>query len=413
MASAAMVASAYAPILIGGCVAFMLSGIVAVQCIIFFKLYPDESNVKIGLVATVWTLDVAQTAFILASFIDYFVVHFGVPSRILVIPWSIALTMLATALQTCLVHLFYAAKIYQSSRRNWFITGPIVLFATLRLLAAAAATGDMLKLKVWAPFQSGFPHFLFTAGLTLSAGTDAIITLCLCYYLRQIRKISTSSVMDRVLNTLTLYTLQNGFITFLTTMSILLFWLFLPHTTIALALHFVIGKLYPNSLLVLLNTRKSLREMHAGDKGVVVQTPRESETHHNHLAAYYALFPHRVPRPQYGNVLTATIPSYADGYSPVIKIPQTERPPPAVRVKVERMVVKTPYSPRIIGHDEDGYSVYSDDSLERQSFDMDAKTKKRKPEARYIFPESLPSDKGSEVGGRSLGNTSLNWRALP
>jgi hypothetical protein len=70
------VALTYGPILLGGAVALMyalllafctsprrlltkfliyrLSGIVAVQCIIFFKLYPDEGSIKMAIVSTVW-----------------------------------------------------------------------------------------------------------------------------------------------------------------------------------------------------------------------------------------------------------------------------------------------------------------------------------------------------------------------
>ncbi|KAJ7791518.1 hypothetical protein B0H14DRAFT_2935099 [Mycena olivaceomarginata] len=103
------VALFYGTILWGAAVALMLSGIVPVQCIIFFKLYPDESSLKTAMVATVW-LDAAQSAFILALF-HYFVVHFGNTSagNRNVIPWC--LTILVTAKQNCVVHLFYAEKI--------------------------------------------------------------------------------------------------------------------------------------------------------------------------------------------------------------------------------------------------------------------------------------------------------------
>ncbi|KAF7317661.1 Glycoside hydrolase [Mycena kentingensis (nom. inval.)] len=414
------IALAYGPVLIGGCVAFMLSGVVAVQCIIFFKLYPNESRVKTGLVSTVWLLDVAQTAFIIAAFVDYFITHFGDSKELHFIPWPIALTVLVTALQTCLVHYFYAAKIFCSSGRNWFITGPITFFATLRLLAATAATGEMLRIGRWEGFSRGLPHFLFTAGLTLSAGTDAIITLCLCYYLRQIRKMSTSSVMNGVLDTLTLWTLENGFITFLTTVGILAFWLFMPSSSISLALHFVIGKLYPNSLLVLLNTRKSLREMHSGDPGVVIDMGREAETHHNHLAAYYTLFPHRAPKYHHGHeVLTPPPFTYFNGYRPPIKMHKLTTQPP-VQVQVHRTVQRTTYTPRKIGRNSDGMSIYSDDSFDGQSFHVEVKSErsepiatKRKPDPRFIFPASLASSPAASEAGGSLGNTSLHWRALP
>ncbi|KAJ7891599.1 hypothetical protein B0H14DRAFT_2687765, partial [Mycena olivaceomarginata] len=82
-----------------------LSGIVAVQCIIFFKLYPEESSLKNAMVATVWLLDAAQSAFILTSLFYYFVVHFGDTSagNRNVILWC--------AKQNCVVHLFSAEKI--------------------------------------------------------------------------------------------------------------------------------------------------------------------------------------------------------------------------------------------------------------------------------------------------------------
>ncbi|KAF7360718.1 Glycoside hydrolase [Mycena venus] len=298
----------YGPILFGGAVALMLSGIVAAQCIIFFKLYPDESGFRTVMVATVWTLDVTQSGFIVASLFDYFIAHFGDTSILAFIPGSIALTILLTAAQTCVVHLcshilsrilsnpdpnhgrprFYAQKIHRSSGRNWLITAPIVCLASLRLLAAIAATVEMLRLGRWDAFSHPYPRLLFTSGLSLSAGTDMIITICLCYYLRKIRKLSSSSVMNGVLDTLTLYTLENGLITCLATIGSLTFWLVLPASSLSLSLHFVIGKLYPNSFLILLNTRKELRDMHSGDQGIHIDPSK-------HLASYYTEFPHRVP----------------------------------------------------------------------------------------------------------------------
>jgi len=352
----------YGSILFGGAVALMLSGIVAVQCIIFFKLYPNEAGVKTAMVATVWTLDAAQSAFILASLFYYFIAHFGDTSIRNDIPWSIALTILVTAMQTCVVHLFYAQKIYRSSGKNWLLTGLIVCLASLRLLAAIIATAEMLHLGKWDAFSHPYPRLLFTSGLSLSATTDLIITISLCAYLRQIRKLSSSSVMKGVLDTLTLYTLENGLITCLTTIGSLTFWLVLPASGLSLSLHFVIGKLYPNSLLILLNTRKELREMHSGDQGVHVD-PSE------HLASYYTHFPHRTPISQHINDFPLTMPPQPVlGYRPSFKMSR-----PEVEVKVERPVHR--------------------DSLTISETDFQS-------QRAYSAP-------------RSLGNTSLNWRALP
>ncbi|KAF7348857.1 Glycoside hydrolase [Mycena venus] len=379
-----VVALLYGPLLFGGTVALMLSGVVAVQCIIFFKLYPDESGVKTAMVATVWMLDAAQSAFIIASLFYYFVEHFGHVVR-QVIPWSMALTILVTvrsplvkdpveadglstwkAMQTCAVHLFYAQKIYRSSRKNWLLTGPIVCLASLRLLAAVVATAEMLHLGRWDSFHRPYPRLLFTAGLSLSAATDLLITLSLCYYLRKIRKLSSSSVMKSVLDTLTLYTLENGLVTLLTTVGSLVFFVVIPASGLSLALHFVIGKLYPNSLLLLLNTRKELREMHSGGKGSHVDPSQ-------HLASYYADFPHRAPPSPHVNLLPVTMPpAQAYGYRPLFRMSPSRS---TVEVKVERT-------------DQRRDSV--------GTFETDLNVQRA-----YVSPP------------RSLGNTSLNWGALP
>ncbi|KAJ7146928.1 hypothetical protein C8R44DRAFT_20490 [Mycena epipterygia] len=277
------------------------------------------------MVATVWTLDLAQSAFILTSLFDYFVVHFGDFSAMALIPWSIALTILLTAMQTCLVHLFYAQKIHRSSGKNWWITTPIVCLASLRLLTAIVATAEMLCLRRWAPFSSNpYPRFLFTAGLSLSAGTDLTITVFLCYYLRRMRRLSSSSVMNCVLNTLTLYTLENGLFTLLTTIAALTLWIVLPTSTLSLSLHFVIGKMYPNSLLMLLNTRRELREMHSGDQGIHFDTSA-------HLANYYTHFPHRAPVGHCVKRVSLTAPPSIYEYHPTFKMHRVE-------VKVQRTV---------------------------------------------------------------------------
>ncbi|KAJ6450774.1 hypothetical protein C8R45DRAFT_1113895 [Mycena sanguinolenta] len=330
----------YAPILFGGAVALMLSGIVAVQCIIFFRSYPDESNFRTAIVATVWTLDTAQSGFILASLFDYFVVHFGDFAFAQInIPWSIALTILVTAMQTCVGHLYYAQKIHLLSRKNWWLTGPIICLASLRLLAAIVATAEMLKLMQWDAFSEPYPRLLFTSGLSLSAGTDLIITTCLCYYIRKIRKPSSPSV--------------------LTTIGYLTFWLVLPASALSLSLHFVLGKLYPNSLLILLNTRADPKDMHAGDHGAHVDASESLET-------YYLHFPHRIHHIDH---FPLTAPPPVHGYRPAFHMPKAQ-----VEVKVQRIVAR------------DSMAMSEADSFNMQR----------------AYGRS-----------RSSGNTSLQWRTLP
>jgi len=208
--------------------------------------------------------------------------------------------------------------------------------------------------------------------------------------------------MKGVLDTLTLYTLENGLVTCLTTVAALIFWL-ISRSSVALSLHFVIGKLYPNSLLVLLNTRKSLRQSYASDRGYVNREPDTAQQ----LAAYYKLFPHRAPNPSYSTdsqgTLTSPSPTYAyaygPGYRPSFMIP--EKPP--VQVRVERTVVRTRYQER--KRRSERLSVISD----APSFDLDEAAKA--DPRRYAYPKSTPVS--SLPSTRSLGMTSLHLRTLP
>ncbi|KAJ7120608.1 hypothetical protein C8R43DRAFT_1241613 [Mycena crocata] len=248
-------------ILVGGSIALVLSGIVTVQCIIFYKLYPNEIRIQNVMVLIVWLLDLLHSAFIVTSFFNYCISFFGDRTRIDYIPWCVALSVVITAGQTLITHWYFAQKIYKSSGNNWWITGPIVLLAFLRLFAACVSGTEMIRLHRYSAFNEKYPGRVFTTGLSLSAAVDIVITAWLCYFLRKMRGRTASTTMAHVVDTFTLYTLENGFLTCVTATASLICWLSMPNNLVFLGLHFLMAKLYANSLLFSLNTRKELREM--------------------------------------------------------------------------------------------------------------------------------------------------------
>jgi len=257
----------YGAILIGASVAFGLSGIVGLQSVIYFKVYSEDKAPIKALVCAVWALDWTHSAFLCTSLVEYFITFFGVPEHIDHLPWSIAFTVVVTAIQTFLAHCFFAQKILRSSNNNWYITGPILVLAMLRLLAASVSTVEMVRLQKYSAFTLKYPGWIFTSGLSLSAGTDVIITGWLYYFLREMRGRMGSTIMIKLIDTLTLYTLETGALTSLATIASLVCWLTMPRNLVFLGLHFVIGKLYANSLLASLNTRKELRRMRTRHPG--------------------------------------------------------------------------------------------------------------------------------------------------
>ncbi|KAI0660701.1 hypothetical protein C8Q70DRAFT_932925 [Cubamyces menziesii] len=237
-------------ILFGGMVCTGLSGIVGMQTVLYFRLFTrDLTSTKVK-VAVVFFLDMLHSAMIAAANYMYFVSHFGeedVTDRVF---WAVGVSIALTALITICVHLFFAFRLFKLSKRNYWITAPI----SLRLDIPVTAV-ELIRLKSFYEFGLRF-RWVFTLGLVLSSVVDGLITAGLCFYLRRHR--GGTGRFDHILNAVTLYTIENGLLTSVTTLVSLIFWLVKPDELIYLGLHFAISKLYANSFLASMNARKSL-----------------------------------------------------------------------------------------------------------------------------------------------------------
>ncbi|KAF9044150.1 hypothetical protein BJ165DRAFT_183053 [Panaeolus papilionaceus] len=236
----------YGALLFGGSVAFGLSGIL--------------------MVIVVWALDGIHSCLILTSLFFYLIKFFGMNEYINHIPWPLALTVIVTAIQTFIAHCSFSYKIFRASKRNFKIIGPILFLALFRLVAAAVSTAEMLRLRRFSAFTERYPGWIFTLGLALSSVVDVMITSWLCYFLRTLKENipGDSTLMMRMVDVLTLYTLENGLLPCIVAMASLICWFAMPRNLIFLGLHLIIGKLYANSLLASLNVRQELRQIHIG-----------------------------------------------------------------------------------------------------------------------------------------------------
>jgi len=253
----ATVENTYGALLLGAFLACCLSGIVTVQSFLYIKLYPKDATRTKIIVGTVWFLDTLHTCLIMASIWNYLIPHFGDVPRVDFIPWTVAMSIAVTAILTIIVHCFLARRIYRLTKHDWRITAPILILAVLRLCSACVTTAEMIRLKSFISFSQQF-RWVFTLGLALSSSADVLITVTLCYKLRSSRTGSLS--IDNIIDSLVLYTLENGSFTCAGTVLSMICWLTMPHNRLFLALHFMIAKLYANSLLATLNARKNLHD---------------------------------------------------------------------------------------------------------------------------------------------------------
>ncbi|KAK0462249.1 uncharacterized protein EV420DRAFT_1639454 [Desarmillaria tabescens] len=249
-------AKTYGAVAIGALCASLFSGAVAIQTILYYKFYPADLFKFKLLVFIIWFLDICHTTFIWISIWDCFISHFGDIERTDVIPWSIAVTVVETALLTFLVHCFFAHRIFMLSRRNWLLTCPILIAASLRLGSACVSTSEMIRLKTYSGFIEHF-GWVFTLGLSMSSVADILITVSL-FWLLQTSRTDAESI-NAIIDSLILYTFETGSLTCAGTIVDMACWVSMKSNLIFLGIHFVIGKLYANSLLVTLNTRRGLR----------------------------------------------------------------------------------------------------------------------------------------------------------
>ncbi|KAF8884656.1 hypothetical protein BD779DRAFT_1536296 [Infundibulicybe gibba] len=247
----------YGALLIGGVVASAFSGIVTVQFCAYFKFYPcDPVSLKL-LVSVVWFLDILHTVLINISLWDHLIVHYGESSRIDLVPWSLALTVGVTAILIFFVHCFFINRIYKLSKNKIYLAVPLLALAALRLSIAFLTTTKLISYNSLSRFVVYY-MWSVTAGLSLSCFVDVLITGLLCILLQSGKK--TNSSLNHVLDSLMIYAFENGALTCVATIVSMICWLTMPSNLIFLGIHFVISKLYANSLLATLNARKQLTQ---------------------------------------------------------------------------------------------------------------------------------------------------------
>ncbi|KAH6910922.1 hypothetical protein BKA70DRAFT_1268911 [Coprinopsis sp. MPI-PUGE-AT-0042] len=246
----------FGALLVGGIIAIMFSGVTWAQCIIYAKLYAKDRGLVKILVFVVWLLDTLHTVFITLSLWSYLIIHFGKPHFIDVVPTSLALTIVVTAILTFVVHCFFIYRIFILAKRNYFIACPLLFLACARLCFASLTTAKLIQLRSLHGFVAAYT-WSFTTGLTLSAIIDVFITGLMCGLLQQRR--AEYSSLNNVLDTLILYAFENGVLTTLAALLSLITWITMKHNLIFMATHFIIIKFYANSLLATLNARRELK----------------------------------------------------------------------------------------------------------------------------------------------------------
>ncbi|KAJ3515590.1 hypothetical protein NLJ89_g1667 [Agrocybe chaxingu] len=241
------------PQLICGYINTALFGVLSVQVFIFYCAFPCEALYLKLLVYGIYVLETAQTALFVEHAFRVYVMSFGNIEGSNIVGTSWFSVPILTSVGTCAIQFFYAHRVHILSRRKPLVV--VIIILALIQLSFGIATGVLAhRSKIFIPitFMLQLSTVIWNACCALC---DSIITVSIIYYLSRTR--SPIKETRRLVRQLIQLSLETGFLTSALSIVALLFML-LPSNKLGPAYEGVavlLGKVYANSMLVLVNRR--------------------------------------------------------------------------------------------------------------------------------------------------------------
>ncbi|KAM6492640.1 hypothetical protein JOM56_012364 [Amanita muscaria] len=251
----------YGVLLIGTLFATFVSGMNALQTILYFRLYPEDTVTLKALVAAVMGLDIAHTGLLWAHLWFFLVKKFGIPAQVdviqkpLIVPGAIIVGMVIAFI----VHMFYLRCVFDLSHRNYWISVPILVLILGYTASLFVLIAKVYKYQLLSDFSASGDAWLLSITFSCSAAADIATMVCLFVLLQASRKRSIS--LNNTIDQLILYTLEMGSLTAFMTITTMITWFVQRNqiSLVSLTLFLSLVKAYACAFLGSLNTRYQLR----------------------------------------------------------------------------------------------------------------------------------------------------------
>ncbi|KAG0701653.1 hypothetical protein DFH29DRAFT_549807 [Suillus ampliporus] len=259
---------------IGGMVTAILYGITTLQTYLYYVYYPrDSKNLKV-LVAIVWVIDTLHVCLMCHALYHYLVSSFGDPDALNTGVWSLFTSIGLNLCMAVLVQTYFAFQILYLSRSSirWWLTGFIMLFVVAHF-GFGLETVVLMFIKKEFSALSQITLYAATPFSVTTVLSDVLIAVTLCVLLYDNRspvversQSRTTGIAEMInnrtnalVNTLIVYAINRCLLTSAVAVAEVIVFVIIPGSLWFIAMDFVIGKLYANSLLASLNSRCALR----------------------------------------------------------------------------------------------------------------------------------------------------------
>ncbi|KAL0953051.1 hypothetical protein HGRIS_007252 [Hohenbuehelia grisea] len=243
---------------IGAMIAAVLYGITTLQTYFYFSTYPNDRTDNKILAGWVWILDTIQLAFVSHALYHYTVTNYANPVELLVMHWSLPVSTIFNIIMAITVHFFFILRIYHLAPRaiRVWLACFIGVLAVCRFCFGIETIVWELVRKEFSKLQSllsmaTLPFAIFAVSTDISVA----VSLSVLLYRRRTGIPRTNIV----LTTLIIHAVNRCVLTSVVSVAEIILFVTKPNTFWFVMTDFIAGKLYANSLLATLNTRKALQ----------------------------------------------------------------------------------------------------------------------------------------------------------
>ncbi|KJA17366.1 hypothetical protein HYPSUDRAFT_206301 [Hypholoma sublateritium FD-334 SS-4] len=230
----------------------LLQGCGLLQAFLYFHWYPKDSWRIKAMVIILICIETFQIVLFFSITYFYLIDEFGNFTNLDVIYWQDSAQLFVTYLSAFIVQLYFGYCIYVLDKKHLVLPIIILVLALTQIAAGLAQTVLTHRVHLFSDLESTKPVTTLEAASALCC--DLTITFSLLYRLKKHK--GGVKTTDSVLNTLMVNAVNRGMLTAICAAINMILFIAKPNTFYFFIGLLLSGKLYMNSALATLNSRK-------------------------------------------------------------------------------------------------------------------------------------------------------------
>jgi len=251
------IGATFGALFIGAMIALVTYGITMLQSYFYYMSFPKDDIPTKLLVGAIWLLDTLHVVFMCHSLYFYLITGFRNPLVLADGTWALFSSIAINVVISFIVQCFFTKRIFQlcPPRKRWWVTGIIAITVLAHFVFGLETVTFLAMIKEFSRFKEVTLIAVVPFGIT-AVLSDIVIAIALCVLLESNR--SSFEDTNNLINKLIVFAINRCILTSAVAVAETIVFSVLPNSFYSLAIDFVIGKLYANSLLAVLNSRAVL-----------------------------------------------------------------------------------------------------------------------------------------------------------